>query len=120
MYIAVRVPSGHQMATTSSERVAQHTHSRTVTSRLTLTLTCGCELPELVPQASVLFLKPLNLHLEVFHPLRACDAQLLDNFHKAPQTQDYDERRNLLDNTASQYIDEKTGDNDCGIKDMEP
>lgn len=85
-----------------------------------LTLTCRCELPELVPQASILLLEPINLHLEVFHSLGACDAQLLDNFHKAPQTQDDNERRNLLDNTMREYIDQKTGDNDCSIKDVEP
>lgn len=85
-----------------------------------LTLTCRCELPELVPQASILLLEPINLHLEVFHPLSACDAQLLDNLDKPPQTQDDNERCNLLDNTMRQDVDEKTGDNDCSIKDMEP
>lgn len=62
-----------------------------VTAGLTLILTCRCELSELVSQTRVLLLKPLNLHLEVFHPLRPCDAQLLDNLDEAPQTQDYDE-----------------------------
>lgn len=102
---------------------SQASANLTYSSRSTtagLALARGLEFPQPILQLGVFLLEPFDPHLKVLHLLAGANTHLLDNLDEAEETQDDDKRGDLLFHAPRQDIDEKTGDDDQGIKNMKP
>lgn len=64
--------------------------------------------------------KFLNLALHVFSPLLGSKTEFFNDLDDSPETQNNDQRGNLLDGTAQDNVGDETCEDDKGVKAVKP
>lgn len=71
---------------------------------------------QLFPQIRVLALKLLDSQLQAVHLFFGANAELLDDFEEAPETEDDDQRGDFFENAVEEHVNYEAGDDDEGVE----